>query len=121
MAEIIYDTFRSVNTKSVVDWFPPAEPARHSSLGSDQRATAEPARDSSLRSDQRATAGGKRRASASAPEGRMVLTVVFVCLLLWFLGLMTASSLGSVLHVLLIVAIVLFLVHIIQGRPIGTA
>jgi hypothetical protein len=51
----------------------------------------------------------------------MILTVVFVCLLLWFLGVMTVSSLGGVLHVLLIVAIVLFLVHIIQGRSIGNA
>jgi len=51
----------------------------------------------------------------------MILTIVFVCLLLWFLGLMTASSLGGVLHILLVVAIVLFLVHIIQGRAIGNA
>jgi hypothetical protein len=51
----------------------------------------------------------------------MLLFVVFVCLALWFLGLMTASSLGSVLHVLLVVAIVLFLVHLIQGRSIGNA
>ena len=51
----------------------------------------------------------------------MILTVVFVCLLLWFLGVMTASSLGSVLNVFLVVAIVLFLVHIIQGRSIGNA
>jgi hypothetical protein len=55
------------------------------------------------------------------PEGEMILFLVFVCLALWFLGLMTASSMGSVLHVLLVVAIVLFLVHIIQGHSIGNA
>jgi len=54
-------------------------------------------------------------------EGGMILTLVFVCLLLWFLGLMTASSLGGALHILLVIAIVLFLVHIIQGRSIGNA
>ena len=48
-------------------------------------------------------------------EGRMILTIVFVCLLLWFLGLMTSYTLGGILHVLLVVAVVLFLVHIIQG------
>jgi hypothetical protein len=51
----------------------------------------------------------------------MILTLVVVCLLLWFLGLMTSYTLGGVLHVLLVVAIVLFLVHVIQGRSIGNA
>ena len=51
----------------------------------------------------------------------MILFVVFVCLALWFLGMMTSAAVGSVLHVLLVVAIVLFLVHIIQGRSIGNA
>ena len=51
----------------------------------------------------------------------MILTLVFVLLLLWFLGLMTSYTLGGVLHVLLVVAIVLFLVHIIQGRSVGDA
>jgi Family of unknown function (DUF5670) len=51
----------------------------------------------------------------------MILTLVFVCLLLWFLGLMTSYTLGGVLHVLLVIAIVLFLVHIIQGSSVGNA
>jgi hypothetical protein len=51
----------------------------------------------------------------------MILTLVFVFLLLWFLGLMTSYTLGGVLHILLVVAIVLFLVHIIQGRSVGNA
>jgi uncharacterized membrane protein YtjA (UPF0391 family) len=53
-------------------------------------------------------------------EVRMLLLVV-ICLLLWFTGLMTAYTLGGLLHILLIVAIVLFLVHIIQGSSIGNA
>ena len=51
----------------------------------------------------------------------MILTIVVVCLLLWFLGLMTSYTLGGVLHVLIVIAIVLFLVHIIQGSSIGNA
>jgi hypothetical protein len=51
----------------------------------------------------------------------MLLTIVFVCLILWFLGLMTSYTLGGVLHILIVIAIVLFLVHIIQGRSIGNA
>jgi len=53
-------------------------------------------------------------------EGTM-LAIVVVCLVLWFLGLMTSYTLGGVLHILLVIAIVLFLVHIIQGRSIGNA
>jgi len=50
-----------------------------------------------------------------------MLFLVFLLLALWFLGLMTSTTLGGVLHILLVVAIVLFLVHIIQGRSIGAA
>jgi len=50
-----------------------------------------------------------------------MLAIVVVCLVLWFLGLMTSYTLGGVLHILLVIAIVLFLVHIIQGRSIGNA
>ena len=48
-----------------------------------------------------------------------MLFVVFLLLALWFLGFMTSATLGGVLHILLVVAIVLFLVHVIQGRSIG--
>jgi uncharacterized membrane protein YtjA (UPF0391 family) len=50
----------------------------------------------------------------------MLLFIAMLCLVLWFLGLMTTTALGGVLHVLLVIAIVLFLVHLIQGRPIGS-
>jgi hypothetical protein len=48
-----------------------------------------------------------------------MLLLVFLLLALWFLGFVTSYTLGGLLHVLLVMAIVLFLVHIIQGRPIG--
>ena len=51
----------------------------------------------------------------------MLLILVFVCLALWFLGMMTTSALGGVLNILLVFAIVFFLIHIIQGRSIGNA
>jgi uncharacterized membrane protein YtjA (UPF0391 family) len=34
---------------------------------------------------------------------------------------MTSYTLGGVLHILLVVAVVLFLVHIIQGSSVGNA
>ena len=51
----------------------------------------------------------------------MLLFLVFLCVLLWVLGMMTTYTLGGVLHVLLVVAIILFLVHVIQGSSIGNA
>ena len=50
-----------------------------------------------------------------------MLFLVFLLLALWFLGFVTSYTLGGLLHVLLVMAIVLFLVHIIQGRSIGEA
>jgi hypothetical protein len=53
--------------------------------------------------------------------GWTMLFLVFLLLVLWLLGFMTSYTLGGALHVLLVVAIVLFLVHIIQGQSIGEA
>jgi hypothetical protein len=50
-----------------------------------------------------------------------MLFLVFLLLILWFLGLMTSYTLGGMLHILLVVALILFLVHVIQGSSIGEA
>jgi hypothetical protein len=50
-----------------------------------------------------------------------MLILVFLLVALWLLGVITSYTLGGVLHILLVIAIVLFLVHIIQGRSIGEA
>jgi hypothetical protein len=51
----------------------------------------------------------------------MLLLIVFLCVLLWLVGMLTTYTLGGILHVLLVIAVVLFLVHIIQGRSVGNA
>jgi Family of unknown function (DUF5670) len=50
-----------------------------------------------------------------------MLLLAFLFLILWFLGFMTSYTLGGLLHLLLVIAVVLFLIHIIQGRSIGDA
>ena len=45
-----------------------------------------------------------------------MLAVVVVLVLLWALGFMTKYTLGGLLHILLVIAIVLALVHFIQRR-----
>jgi hypothetical protein len=46
----------------------------------------------------------------------MLLTIAIVLLLLWFLGLMTSYTLGGLLHLLLVLAIVAILIRVITGR-----
>jgi hypothetical protein len=48
----------------------------------------------------------------------MLQTLAIVLLVLWLLGLVTSTTLGGFIHVLLVVAIVLFLLRLIGGtRP----
>jgi hypothetical protein len=45
-----------------------------------------------------------------------MLTLVIILLILWFLGFITKTTLGGLLHILLVVAIILGLVSFIQRR-----
>ena len=46
----------------------------------------------------------------------MLWTIFFVLLALWLLGLVTSYTLGGFIHILLVVAVVVFLIRFIQGR-----
>ena len=46
----------------------------------------------------------------------MLWTIFVVLLVLWALGLVTSYTLGGFIHILLILAIVVFLIQIIGGR-----
>ncbi len=46
----------------------------------------------------------------------MLMTLAVILLILWFLGIIGVYTIGWFIHILLVVAIVLFLVRIIQGR-----
>lgn len=46
----------------------------------------------------------------------MLVTIAIVLLVLWGLGLVSAYTVGGLIHILLVAAIVLFLVRVIQGR-----
>jgi hypothetical protein len=45
-----------------------------------------------------------------------MLLLVFLLVLLWFFGVLTKSTLGGLLHILLVVAIVIGLVNFISRR-----
>jgi hypothetical protein len=46
----------------------------------------------------------------------MLYTVIVVLLILWALGLVTSYTMGGVIHVLLVVALVIFIVNFLRGR-----
>ena len=46
----------------------------------------------------------------------MLETVIVVLLALWLLGLLTSYTLGGLIHILLVIAIVVVLIRVIQGR-----
>ena len=48
----------------------------------------------------------------------MLWTLAVVLLVLWLLGLVTSSTMGGLIHILLVVAVVMVLVRLIQGRRI---
>jgi hypothetical protein len=49
-------------------------------------------------------------------RGAMLLTIAIVLLVLWGLGLVTSYTMGGLVHLLLVLAIIAVLVSVIQGR-----
>jgi hypothetical protein len=48
----------------------------------------------------------------------MLFTIAFILIILWLLGMVTAYTLGGLIHILLVLAIVAVLIRIIQGRSV---
>src|SRR5690242_1350281 len=48
----------------------------------------------------------------------MLWTIAVVLLVLWLLGLVTSYTMGGFIHILLVVAIIVVLIRIIQGRKV---
>ena len=46
----------------------------------------------------------------------MLWTIAVVLIVLWLLGLVSNYTMGGVIHVLLVIAVIMILVNIIQGR-----
>jgi low affinity Fe/Cu permease len=48
----------------------------------------------------------------------MLGTIAIILVVFWALGYVSAYSMGGFIHILLVVAVVMFLVRIIQGRRV---
>lgn len=46
----------------------------------------------------------------------MLVTIAAILLILWLLGLVSSYTLGGFIHLLLVIAIIMVLVRLIQGR-----
>jgi hypothetical protein len=46
----------------------------------------------------------------------MLWTIFVILLVLWLLGLVTSYTLGGFIHILLVIAVVVIVIRLIQGR-----
>lgn len=45
----------------------------------------------------------------------MLSTIAIVLIVLWLLGVVTSHAIGGFIHVLLVIAVIMFLIRIIKG------
>ncbi len=48
----------------------------------------------------------------------MLWTIVVILIVLWALGFVTSYTMGGLIHVLLVIAVIVVLVRVIQGRKV---
>ena len=48
----------------------------------------------------------------------MLSTIVIILIILWALGLVTSYTMGGLIHILLVLAVIAILVRVIQGRKV---
>ncbi len=46
----------------------------------------------------------------------MLYTIAVILIVLWLLGLVTSTTIGGLVHVLLVIAIIVILLRVISGR-----
>lgn len=48
----------------------------------------------------------------------MLWTIAVILFVLWALGMLTSFTLNGFIHILLVVAVIVVLIRVIQGRPV---
>ncbi|MGA9837345.1 MAG: lmo0937 family membrane protein [Gemmatimonadaceae bacterium] len=46
------------------------------------------------------------------------MTLAAVLIVLWLLGMVTSYTMGGLIHILLVIAVIVILVRVIQGRKV---
>jgi len=52
------------------------------------------------------------------PTKMMLMTIAIILIILWVLGMVSATTMSGFIHLLLIVAVIMLLVRLIEGRRI---
>ena len=47
----------------------------------------------------------------------MLETIAILLIILWLLGLVSSYTLGGFIHILLVIAVIIIIIRVIQGRP----
>jgi hypothetical protein len=48
----------------------------------------------------------------------MLVTIAIILLILWVLGLVSSYTMGGLIHILLVIAVVMIVINLIQGRRV---
>jgi len=48
----------------------------------------------------------------------MLWTIFVILLVLWLLGLVTGTTFGGLVHILLVIAVIILIVNLVQGRRV---
>ena len=56
------------------------------------------------------------RSTTFLGESSMLMTIAIILIVLWLLGLVSAYTMGGFIHILLVLAIIIIIVRVIQGR-----
>jgi hypothetical protein len=48
----------------------------------------------------------------------MLWTICIILIVLWLMGMVTSYTMGGLIHILLVVAIIVVLIRVIQGRRV---
>jgi hypothetical protein len=59
-----------------------------------------------------------RQLTASYGEAHMLESIAIILIILWVLGLVSSYTIGGFIHVLLVIAIIVIVLRVIQGRRI---
>jgi hypothetical protein len=61
---------------------------------------------------------GLFRPATNHEEDIMLWTICVILIVLWLLGIVSSYTMGGMIHILLVIAVIMVLVRIIQGRKI---
>jgi hypothetical protein len=60
----------------------------------------------------------RRQSTACYGEAHMLESIALILIILWVLGLVSSYTLGGFIHILLVIAVIVIILRVIQGRRV---